>query len=100
MPLYLFEDVTTEERVRLPYAMVDAPSIGSVVSTEDRKFRRLPETDMQIDVGAIRWKYPYVSQSLPRNLEGCVTNRQGKPIIQSRSHEANVAAKHGYKRDY
>jgi hypothetical protein len=100
MPLYLFEDVTTEERVRLAYTMADVPSCGDTIAMGDTEYRRLPETDFQVDVGAIRWKYPYVSQSLPRNLDGCKTNRQGKPIIESRRHEANVAAKHGYERDY
>lgn len=100
MPEYLFEDVKTEERVRLVYTMADAPSCGEIIAMGDNKYRRLPETDFQVDVGAVRWNYPYVSQSLPRNLDGCKTNRQGKPIIESRTHEANVASKHGYERDY
>jgi hypothetical protein len=100
VPQYLFEDVATEEKVRLVYSMSDAPSIGSVIEMGDQKYRRLPETDMQVDVGACRWNYPYVSQSLPRNLDGCKTNSQGKPIITSRRHEANVASQHGYVRDY
>jgi hypothetical protein len=100
MPQYLFEDVASGERVRLVYMMADAPSIGTEVTMGTTTYRRLPETDVQVDVGAVRWRYPYVSQSLPRNLKGCKTTRQGKPIITSRAHEANVAAEHGYERDY
>jgi hypothetical protein len=100
MPLYLFEDTLTKEHVRLAYTMAEVPSCGDIITVGDHDYRRLPETDLHVDVGLVRWKYPYVSQSLPRNLDGCKTNRQGKPIIESRSHEANVAAKHGYERDY
>tara|TARA_R110000824_G_scaffold84256_9_gene210275 strand:- start:492 stop:794 length:303 start_codon:yes stop_codon:yes gene_type:complete len=100
MPMYLFEDVASGELVRLSYSMADAPSIGTLVSSGPKNYLRLPETDIQIDVGAIRYKYPYVSQSLPRNLEGCKTMKSGKPIIESKSHEANVASRHGYERDY
>jgi len=100
MPEYLFTNETTGNKVRLCFCMADAPSIGSVIALDGETYRRLPETDVQVDVGAVRWKYPYVSQSLPRNLKGCKTTRQGKPIIRSRTHEANVAAEHGYERDY
>ena len=99
MPEYLFESRTGEQR-RHFFSMSDAPSIGTDVQIDGEHYTRLPETDVQVDVGAIRYKYPYVSQSLPKNLSGCETNKQGKPIIKSRAHEANVAAEHGYVRDY
>ena len=100
MPSYPFVDVASGEETELFYTMTSAPSIGDVVETHDGAFRRLPPRDLQVDVGVIRNMYPYLSQSLPRNLEGCDTNKQGKPIIMSRRHEANIAARHGYERDY
>jgi hypothetical protein len=100
MPQYLFEHIESGECIRLAYTMAEAPSIGDEITVDADTYRRLPETDVQVDVGAVRWRYPYVSQSLPRNLKGCKTTRQGKPIITSRTHEANVAAEHGYERDY
>lgn len=100
MPEYLFEDVTTGERVRVVYRMGEVPSCGDTVDVGGATYRRLPETDLQVDVGRVRWNYPYVSQALPRHLAGCKTTRQGKPIIESRAHEANVASQHGYERDY
>lgn len=44
-------------------------------------------------------KYPYVSSRLPKNMPGCRVTDKGKPIIESKSHEANIAARHGYRRD-
>lgn len=43
--------------------------------------------------------YPYVSHRLPRHLEGCSCDKSGKPVITSRRHEMEVAARHGYTRD-
>ena len=100
LPEYVFEDTSTGERVTMVYAMKDVPSIGSIVTKPDATYRRVADNQFQVDTGVLRYKYPYVSQSLPRNLEGCKTNKQGKPIIESRRHEANVAARHGYERDY
>jgi hypothetical protein len=100
MPLYPFVDTTTGQETEMFFAMSVVPSIGEEHRNEYGIFRRLPPRDMQIDVGVIRNMYPYLSQSLPRNLAGCDTNKQGKPIIMSRRHEANVAARHGYERDY
>ena len=100
MPMYPFVDTTTGQETELFFSMSGVPSIGEEHRNEDGKFRRLPSLDTQIDVGVIRNMYPYLSQSLPRNLEGCDTNKQGTPIITSRRHEANVAAMHGYERDY
>lgn len=44
-------------------------------------------------------KYPYVSRRLPKNLEGCSTNGIGQPVIVSKSHEREIGAKHGYRRE-
>ena len=51
-------------------------------------------------VQAGEWKgYPYVSKRLPKNLEGCSTNDKGQPVIESKTHEAEIKAKHGYRRE-
>lgn len=44
-------------------------------------------------------KYPYVSARLPRNLEGCPTDKSGKPVILNKRHEREICAAHGYKRE-
>lgn len=100
MPEYVFEDTKTGEQVTMVYPMRDVPKIGAVIVKPDGKFKRVAYAGFQVDVGVIRNMYPYLSQSLPRNLKGCDTNHQGKPIIMSKRHEANVMAQHGYERDY
>lgn len=44
-------------------------------------------------------QYPYVSKRLPRCLEGCMTNDKGQPVIESRRHEREIMARHGYSRE-
>lgn len=44
-------------------------------------------------------KYPYISHRLPKNLVGCDHDRYGKPVIVSKSHEREIMARHGYRRD-
>lgn len=44
-------------------------------------------------------QYPYVSRRLPRGLEGCPTNAKGQPVILSQTHEREIMARHGYRRD-
>jgi hypothetical protein len=73
---------------------------GREVSAE--QFRAADVTVGTLGVGDLtamqnvksRWdaKYPYVSSRLPRNLEGCRCTPEGKPIVESKSHEANILA--------
>jgi len=98
MPSYAFVDESTGEMCELVFAMKDAPAIGSTVMVDDRKWTRVI-SDFQVDPATNRSQYPYVSNALPRNLEGCKTNRLGKPVIMSRRHERNIMAKHGYAKD-
>lgn len=98
MPLYSFIDESTGETIELQYSMRDAPSIGSTVEVDGRTLTRVV-SDYQVDDGRNRSQYPYVSSSLPRNLEGCSTNSQGKPVIMSRRHEKEVMARHGYAKE-
>lgn len=84
--------------VEIDFPMREAPSIGSIINHEGRTLTRIASTP-QVDPGTNRHQYPYVSTSLPRRLEGCKTNRQGKPIIMSKRHERNVMAQHGFEKD-
>jgi hypothetical protein len=98
MPLYPFIDEATGETVELMYSMSEAPSIGTTVEVDGRVLMRVV-ADYQIDPATNRSQYPYVSSSLPRNLEGCTTNSQGKPVIMSRRHEREVMSRHGYAKE-
>lgn len=84
--------------VEIAMSMRDAPSIGSIITHEGRQLTRIASS-MQVDPGTNRHQYPYVSSSLPRRLEGCKTNRQGKPVIMSKRHEREIMARHGFEKD-
>jgi len=98
MPSYSFINESTGESVELWFAMKDAPSIGATVEVDGKQLVRVVN-DYQVDPGTNRSQYPYVSQALPRNLDGCKTDKNGKPVIMSKRHERNVMAKHGYAKD-
>lgn len=98
MPVYPFRDEATGRTVEVFFAMTDAPAIGSTVEHDGRRLTRLVSA-FQVDPATNRSQYPYVSNALPRRLPGCRTNRQGKPIIESRRHERNVMAQHGFEKD-
>jgi hypothetical protein len=113
MPVYVFEEVVREskpgtkrsrsaaipqrKRIERAYPMDKAPRIGETIVHDGKVWVRIA-APLQVDDGSHR-TYPYVSRSLPRNLKGCGTNAQGMPIIRSRSHEADVAARHNLVRD-
>lgn len=44
-------------------------------------------------------KYPYVSNRLPANLDGCPADPKGKPVILSKRHEAEIMARYNYGRE-
>lgn len=52
-----------------------------------------------VDAKPCSSKYPYVSDRLPRNAKGCMTDSQGKPVIMSRMHEDRVFKELGYERE-
>lgn len=84
--------------VEIEMPMRDAPSIGSIIERDGRRLTRIASA-MQVDPGTNRSQYPYVSNSLPRNLAGCKTTKLGKPIVESKRHEREVMARHGYEKD-
>lgn len=80
----------------------DAPAIGSINEIPDPQAGgKLVAATRIMSVPSIRgdnWR-PYVSSRLPRNLAGCNCTPSGKPIIESRSQERNIMARHGYERE-
>lgn len=97
--IYDFVNDTTGKTVELHYSMADVPSIGEIIEHEGERLRRIAGCQIDAGIDAKVHGYPYVSSSLPRNLKGCDTNRQGKPIVTSRRHEREVISRHGYSRD-
>lgn len=97
--IYDFVNDITGKTVELHYSMANVPSIGEVIEHEGEKLRRIACCQVDAGIDAKVHGYPYVSSSLPRNLKGCDTNRQGKPIVTSRRHEREVISRHGYSRD-
>jgi len=85
--------------VEISMLMRDAPSIGSIITHEGRTLTRIASTSVQVDPGANRSQYPYVSHALPRRLQGCKTDRKGKPIVESKRHEREIMARHGFEKD-
>ncbi len=100
MPMYTFES-DDGERLNLSFPMSKAPRIGSTVRRKGKAFTRVVSGGIQIsaDVANVVHGYPYVSNSLPRNLDGCEHTDKGKPIIQSREHERSIAARYDYTRE-
>jgi len=84
--------------VEITMLMRDAPSIGSIITHEGQTLTRIASTP-QVDPGTNRHQYPYVSTALPRRLDGCKTNRQGKPVIMSKRHEREIMSRHGFEKD-
>jgi hypothetical protein len=95
---YEFQD-SDGNLIELDYPMREAPSIGSIIEHEGRRLTRVPSLSVQVDPATNRSQYPYVSQALPRNLAGCKTAKGGKPIVESKRHEREIMARHGYVKD-
>lgn len=85
--------------VEIDMSMRDAPSIGSIINHGGRQLTRIASISVQVDPATNRSQYPYVSHALPRNLAGCKTAKGGKPIVESKRHEREIMAKHGYVKD-
>jgi hypothetical protein len=84
--------------VEISMSMGEAPSIGSIMDVEGRKLVRIASA-MQVDPATNRHQYPYVSNALPRKLEGCRCTSGGKPIVMSKRHERDIMARHGFEKD-
>ena len=99
MPIYAFEDQNGVEH-ELFFNSSEVPKIGDTVEGDVKTLTRVPS--FVLDAAGISRKthqYPYVSRSLPRNLEGADCNKQGQPIIRSQAHERDVASRHDMEKD-
>lgn len=85
--------------IEIDMPMRDAPSIGSIITRDGKELTRIASLSVQVDPATNRSQYPYVSQALPRNLSGCKTAKGGKPIVESKRHEREIMARHGYVKD-
>jgi hypothetical protein len=94
---YEFED-ENGNLVEINLPMREAPSIGSIITHDGRTLRRIASL-VQVDPATNRSQYPYVSTALPRRLEGCRTDKKGKPIVTSKRHEREIMARHGFEKD-
>jgi hypothetical protein len=96
--IYEFQDLEGNV-VELHFSMKEVPSIGCIITRDGKELTRIASTTVQVDPATNRSQYPYVSQCLPRNLAGCKTFRNGKPIVESKRHEREIMARHGYVKD-
>ena len=100
MATYTFKSERDGKVIERRFPMTDAPPIGSTIEIEGDVFRRLPDIpQLSVDIETRTHGYPYVSKSLPRNMKGAETNKQGQPIVTSRWHEKELSARHDLKRD-
>ena len=99
MPEYQFEDLATGEQVLALFSMADAPSIGTLLTLDGRRVRRL-FSDCQINSDPVSGRYPIKSNTLPRWMPGCehiqTGKERGKPIIQNKQHELRVMGENGF----
>ena len=95
MPTYEFVNQESGSKVESYFSYDDAPRIGDVIVIDGQECRRVPSFILD-EAGIARktHKYPYVSRTLPRNINGCDCNHSGQPIIKSQAHERNVASEH------
>jgi hypothetical protein len=100
MPIYEFINVDTGNKKDVFFNSSSAPRIGEEIEYEGGTFRRVPSFHLDsAGISRKTHKYPYVSRSLPRNIQGCEVNKKGQPIIKSQAHERNVAAEHDMAKD-
>ncbi len=99
MPVYVFKDSEGKE-IDKWFDFSTVPSIGDVIVVDGVEYSRVPSFNLDAaGIARKTHKYPYVSRTLPRNLEGCEVNKAGQPIIKSQAHERNVAAQHDMGKD-
>lgn len=88
------------EIIEASFPITKAPAIGSVHTVTNGAGEKVKATRI-ISPPSVRgdpWK-PYVSNRLPRNLEGVPCTPEGKPIVSTRAQERDIMAKFGYERE-
>lgn len=98
MPTYEFEN-SSGERIEQFHPMSSAPR-SVVINGETYERIISAPSACQISMGplGIQDKYPYTSNALPPDLDGCQTIRENgrrKPLIESARHEREVAKRNG-----
>ena len=95
MPSYEFVNQEDGSKVEAYFEYDDAPRIGDLVEIGGASCRRIASFILdRAGIARKTHKYPYISRTLPRNINGCDCNNKGQPIIKSQAHERNVAAEH------
>lgn len=97
----IYEFMTDDgEIVEASYPMRRAPKVGNVYTVTNTAGEKVKATRIMSlpQVRGDPWK-PYISSRLPRNIEGVNCTPAGKPIIETKAQEANIAAKLGYERE-
>lgn len=75
------------------------PSVTCECGEEMQRDLRAELSSATIATRPMDAKYPYVSNRLPKGLEGCPTDAKGRSVIKSKAHEREVCAKHGYSKE-
>jgi len=88
------------EVIEASFPMSNAPKLGSVHTVTNSEGKQVKATRIMSTphVQGDNWK-PYISNRLPRNIEGVKCTPAGKPIIETRQQERNIASKLGYERE-
>lgn len=94
--IYEFRRIEDGAIVEASLPMSQAPDFGQVVVIGGKPCIRIASSPAF--VRGDNWK-PYVSHRLPRNLKGVKCDPHGKPIVESRSQEREIAAKLGWERE-
>lgn len=98
MPIYLFQsdDGSTHEEL---FAVDEAPRIGDEIVRDGTIYRRV--VSFSLDTGKMGRdkQYPYVSRGLMRRISGAKHDAKGRPIVESKQHERELAARHDLVKD-
>lgn len=98
MPLYEFIHDGSGDTIERIFPMGEAPQ---EIKIGKKKYRRNFAASQPVgaQVGFASQGYPYVSNRLPRNMDGVHCDSSGKPIIRTQQHEREIMAKHNLMRE-
>ncbi len=97
----IYEFMTDDGKIlEADFSMKNPPKLGKVYEVRDEAGETVKATRIMStpNVQGDNWK-PYVSDRLPRNIKGVKCTPKGKPIIETRQQERNIASKLGYERE-